>query len=109
RGDPTPDKADFVPAQHRQIADLLADEVPLDVGAGDDRVHARHLLRLRNIDAADARVRMRAAQDFYPEQTGKLDVGRIDRVTADLIATLAARHRSAENFMFRHSFLSSSV
>ena len=72
RRDAIADKTHLVPAQHRHIADLLADQIALHIRAGDNRVHTGHLLRFRRIDTADARMRMRAAQDLRPQQAGKL-------------------------------------
>ena len=46
RGDAVADKTHLVPAQHRHVANLFADQIALHVRAGDDRAHAGHLLAL---------------------------------------------------------------
>jgi hypothetical protein len=55
------------------------------VFARDDGLHALDIPRLRHIDAFDAGVRIRAAQNLSPQSILKMDVRAVGRVTADLV------------------------
>src|SRR4029077_15125368 len=69
-------------AQHHSA--LLDREID-DVAGGNDGLHARQLFRLRGIDAPDARMRMRAAQDLAPDHAGHVGVGGKGRAARDLV------------------------
>src|SRR3954463_15640102 len=65
-GYPIADKANYVPAEHRHIADLLADITILRVCPGNDGFDSRNGARSGNIDANDLRVRVRTAENLSP-------------------------------------------
>src|SRR5262245_34315177 len=55
---------------------------------------------------ANARMRVRAAQNFCPKRSDQIDVRGVNRATANFIAPLVARHGCADYFEFRHRYLS---
>ena len=68
----------------------------VDVGAGEDRDDARNGFRGRGLDAADARVRMRTAQDARVQQTGEPEIVGVGAESLDEARILDALHRTAD-------------
>ena len=66
RRDFVADVAHLVPAKDGDIPNALAHIVIRLIFPGDDSTHALDVPGLRSIDADDARVRIRAAQNFSP-------------------------------------------
>ena len=62
----------------------------LEVGAGDDREHARDLEGLGRIDALDGRVGVRAADDVQPQLAGQVEVVDVLAGAADEARVLLA-------------------
>ena len=72
------DVARHVPEIHGDA--LGTDVVELLVGkvlGGHHRLHALQLLRLRRVDGADARVRVRRAQHLAPQHAGQGEIGAV--------------------------------
>ena len=68
----------------------------VDVGAGEDRDDARNGFRGRRLDAADARVRVRTAQDARVQQTGEPEIVGVGAEPLDEARILDALHRTAD-------------
>ena len=68
-----------------------------EIGRGDDRQHAFQRGRARGVDAGDARVRVRAAQQLGVHRARQRQVGRIDRLAGDALAGIDARQPLADD------------
>ncbi len=80
----------------------FANEVAWDVLAGDDGFHAWHLAGSGGVNAADARVGVGAAEDFAPEQAGEIDVGGVNRASANFIGAFHPWDGSTDYREIRH-------
>ncbi len=76
--------------------DRLVDRKIHNVARGDHRLDARHRLRLRDVDAPDARVRMRAAQNLAPDHAGHRGIGGEGRASRDLVGAVGANGALAD-------------
>jgi len=68
------------------------------IGGGDDGQHTLQGFGARGIDAADAGMRVRAAQHLRMHQAGELEVGRVDRAASHALAGIDAREAFADRF-----------
>src|SRR5712692_7005607 len=93
---PIAHEAHYVPAEYGHVADHLAHEVAWDVLAGDDGPYAWRLAGSGAVNATDASVRIRAAEDFTPEQAWEVDIGGVNAATHDLVRAFRPRHGSAD-------------
>ena len=80
---------------HRRIV------LPREVGVRDHRGHSGQRLRLRGIDVVDQRVGVRAAQHAAVEHPRQPHVGAVDRATVDLVDTVGADRRAADDLELR--------
>ena len=58
---------------------------------GDDGVHARHGLGAADVDAADARMRQRAAQNSANQRVARGQIGRVARLARDFFDAVDQR------------------
>src|SRR5215471_14919154 len=105
RGDRISDKAHRVVECVTALLGDLFDGVIVLLAAGDSArapndgaifvsqygLHSRESLSLGGIDALDASMRMRAAQDFGVEHTRQLDVAAVGCLPGDALAGVDAR------------------
>ncbi len=85
-----------VPRLDQPAAGQAADLVGGHVGAGEDAGDPRGLPRRRGVDAADARVRVRRAQDVGVELVGPVDVVGVAAVAGDEAPVLLAPEARAD-------------
>jgi hypothetical protein len=79
-----------VDREHRLVGELEPVRLRArHVGVREDRVHSLQRKRLRDVDLADPRVRVRAADGVAPEHPGREQVARVGELAGDL------RHRVA--------------
>ena len=78
-------------ARDRQHAERL-----VAVGAGDDRLHARQLQRLGDIDRDDLGVRIGAAVDAPGQHARRDQIGGVFRPARDLLGPVDHRHIAAD-------------
>ena len=90
RGHAIADETHGIDGQHGPVQYLPAETSQTDVGAGDHRVHAGHAPRRRNVDRADAGVRVRAYGVGRPKRSGRKEVGGIFRAPRNLFAPVDA-------------------
>ena len=90
-------------ARDRQHAEGL-----VAVGAGDDRLHARQLRGLRDVDLEDLGVRIGAAVDAPRQHAGLQDVGRVLGAARHLLRPVHHRHVAAD-VMRRHHVVHESL
>ena len=68
-----------------------------EVGRGDDGKDAGQGFGTRGIDAADAGVRMRAAQHLGVHHAGEAEVGGVDGLAGDALPGIDAGHALADD------------
>ncbi len=78
-------------ARDRQHAEGL-----VAVGAGDDRLHARQLRSLRDVDLDDLAVRIRAAEDAARQHARLQNVGGVLGAARHLLRSVDHRHIAAD-------------
>ena len=95
RGHLLTDEAHLVDGEHVLV---LADDSPglRRVGAGEHRLHAWGAPRRLDIDVANARVGVRAAQDLGVQHARQLEIRRVQRRTADFLPRVDGRDRLAD-------------
>ena len=86
-------------ARDRQHAEGL-----VAVGAGDDRLHARQLRRLRDIDFEDFGVRIGTAKDAPGQHSRRDEIGGVLGAAGHLLRTVDHRHVVAD-VMRRHDLV----
>jgi hypothetical protein len=92
------DEAHLVHRQRRLVLRPRDDAVARrQIAAGDRRVHARHRQRLRDVDALDARVRVRAPERLGVQHARQLNVVGVDRLTGRFGQTVGLALRLADN------------
>ena len=74
-----------------------ADRQLREIGRRDDRQHAFQRLGARGVDADDARVRVRAAQQLGVHHARQREVGRVDRLAGDALLGVDARQPLADD------------
>jgi hypothetical protein len=91
-------EAHFLDGQRRFLARLghPAPSPAVEVLAGQYALDALHPERFAGVDAEDAGVRMRAAQQLDPEHAGKIEVGGVARIARHLLTRIDARQALAE-------------
>jgi hypothetical protein len=70
--------------------------VSRDLLAGDDGSYAWHLADPGGVNATDASVGIRTAEDFAPEQTGEVDVGSVNGASTNLIGAFHPQDGSTD-------------
>ena len=71
------------------------------IGGGDDGLDAGQRRGLAGVDAHDAGVGVRAAQDAAVQQAGRGEVGAVERAAGDLVrAVVADRRVPITSFVF---------
>ena len=66
------------------------------IGAGDDRLHARNLRRLGNVDLENFGVRIGAAEDARGEHSRRGKIGGVFGASGDLLRAVDHRHVAAD-------------
>jgi hypothetical protein len=83
--------ADAVDREHRLIGELEPIRLRArHVGVREDCVHSLHRERLRDVDLANPRVRVRAADGVAPKHPGGEQVARVRELAGDLRHSVAA-------------------
>ena len=96
-GDRMPDEHHAVDGQHRMCPRRRLALQLRNVGGGEDRPHAGQRARLARVDADDAGMRVRAAEELGVEQAAGLDVRDVLNLTGDLLRTIRARDREPDS------------
>src|SRR5205823_11478386 len=70
------------------------------VGGGDDRLDARRLKRLADLDAADDAVGVRAAEDAAVQEARHGEVGAVQGAAGNLVGAVVADGAGANDLVF---------
>ena len=101
-GDRLADEPHDLAREHRHVQDAAAGHGPGEVGSGDDGVDAGELGGRRGVDAADARVRVRAAEHAAVEHAARAGVRGVARGARHLLAAIGAGGRAADGLACGH-------
>src|SRR5262245_9932573 len=92
-------KARAVLSEHRNVAIAPAVKNAAHVVAGQHGAHAGRFLSARNIDALNARMRVRAAQRLRPQSARQQHIGSVTRLAGDFAGVIDARNRLTDELV----------